>query len=264
MVTVAAIQHDIWWEQPAMNFERLAPRIAAAAGSGARLVVLTEMFSTGFSMHTDATAEPLDGPSTTFLIEQAARTGAWVGGTLPALHDGFDRPHNTFTLAGPDGQVHRYSKIHPFTYSGEHEHFASGQELLTVDVGSLRVTMFVCYDLRFADEFWTTALNTDVYLIPANWPESRRTHWQALLRARAIENQAYVVGCNRVGTGGKLSYVGDSAIIDPYGRVLAEAAHTESTLYAEVDPLVVRETRERYPFLQDRRHDQLLPSERQP
>ena len=111
------------------------------------------------------------------------------------------RPYNSFVLAGPDGTVHRYRKIHPFTYGGEDKHVRPGDELVTVEIGGLRVSPFVCYDLRFADEFWQRAAQTDVYLVPANWPASRRLHWQTLLQARAIENQAYVVGCNRVGDG---------------------------------------------------------------
>jgi predicted amidohydrolase len=252
-VRIAAIQHDIVWEDPSANFERLAPMIAVAAGGGARLVLLTEMYSTGFSMDTDKTAEPVDGPSTRFLVDRATEHGIWVGGSLPERSTGMQRPFNQFVLAAPDGAVHRYAKIHPFTYSGEHEHFAAGGDFVTVDVEGIRTTLFVCYDLRFADEFWATAATTDLYLVPANWPDTRRHHWTALLRARAIENQAYVVGCNRVGSGGKLEYVGDSQVIDPMGEVRASAARDETILFADIDPAFVRATRERFPFQRDRR-----------
>jgi predicted amidohydrolase len=253
MIRVAAIQHDIVWETPEANFDRLGPWVAAAAGAGARLVVLTEMYSTGFSMRTDVTAEPPGGPSTGFLVEQAKEHGVWLCGSLPERVDEGALAANTSVLAGPDGQLHRYRKIHPFTYSGEHEHFGPGDEFVTVDVEGVRVTLFVCYDLRFADEFWATAARTDCYLVPANWPDTRRAHWMTLLRARAIENQAYVVGCNRVGQGGKLSYVGDSRIVDPMGELLATATGGETMLLADVDPAVVADTRERFPFMQDRR-----------
>lgn len=251
---IAAIQHDIAWEDPAANFDRLAPRIAAAADAGARLVALTEMYATGFSMATDRTAEPLDGPSTTFLVEQAAATGAWVCGSVPArTTPDAARPHNVSVLAAPDGTVHRYAKIHPFTYGREDEHYAAGDRLVTVDVEGLRVSLFVCYDLRFADEFWAVAEDTDCYLVVANWPATRRLHWQALLQARAIENQAYVVGVNRVGEGGGLAYAGDSRIVDPLGELLATAAVGETTLLADVDPARVAEVRATFPFLRDRR-----------
>ena len=117
----------------------------------------------------------------------------------------------------------------------------------------LRVSLFVCYDLRFADEFWQLALDTDVYLVPANWPAKRRLHWQSLLQARAIENQAYVVGVNRVGDGGGLAYSGDSRIVDPLGELLVTAAETETILLADVSAARVADTRDHFRFLQDRR-----------
>ena len=250
---VAAIQHDIVWENPSANFERLTPMIAAAAAGGARMVVLTEMYSTGFSMNTAVTAEPVGGPSTEFLQMQAKQHDLWIGGSIAERDDHAELPFNTFVLAGPGGEVDRYRKIHPFTYSGEHEHFGAGESFITVEVEGVRVTPLICYDLRFADEFWATATHTDCYVVSANWPDTRRHHWMALLHARAIENQAYVVGCNRVGDGGKLHYTGDSRIIDPMGEVLAAASVGETILSAEVDAPVVAETRERFPFLQDRR-----------
>jgi omega-amidase len=252
---VAAIQHDIVWEDPAANFAHLAPLIEKAAAADARLVVLTEMCTTGFSMHTDRIAEPIDGPSASFLGAQARAQGVWVGGSVPEVQPGDDRPANTFVLAAPDGAVHRYAKIHPFTFGGEHEKYAAGHERVTVDVDGVRCSLFVCYDLRFADEFWALAPDTDCYLVVANWPAPRRDHWRTLLRARAIENQAYVVGVNRVGEGGRLEYVGDSAVVGPFGEVVAEAGEggTEQTLLADVDPVVVATTRAEYPFLPDRR-----------
>ena len=251
---VAAIQHDIVWEDPSANFARLAPLVAQAADEGARLAVLTEMFSTGFSMHTDRIAEAVDGPSTAFLVEQAAQRSLWVGGSVPERAAGGDKPANTFVLAAPDGAVHRYRKIHPFTYSGEHERYDAGDTFATVDVEGVRCSLFVCYDLRFADEFWALAHDTDCYLVPANWPASRREHWRTLLRARAIENLAYVVGVNRVGSGERLEYVGDSAIVDPVGETLADGDGAgETVLVADVDPAHVAATRTRFPFLPDRR-----------
>ncbi len=120
-------------------------------------MLLTETFSTGFSVDTDGFAEPEDGPSAGFLREQAAAHGAWVCGSCPEVPAGAGedrRPHNSFVLAGPDGTVHRYRKIHPFTYGGEDKYVRSGDALLTIDIDGIRVSPFVCYDLRFADEFW--------------------------------------------------------------------------------------------------------------
>jgi predicted amidohydrolase len=250
---IAAVQHDIVWEDREANFERLAPRVAAAVAAGAGLVLLSETFSTGFSM-TPGIGEPEGGPSARFLADQAAAHGVWVGGTCPEVADDGELPYNSFVLAGPAGQVHRYRKLHPFTHAGEHERFRAGREPVTLTIGDLRVTPFVCYDLRFADVFWRAAPDTDVYLVPANWPSPRRHHWQTLLAARAIENQAYVVGCNRVGTAGDgTEHVGDSRIINPMGELLASAAAVETLVLADVDPGEVAATRDRLRFLPDRR-----------
>jgi predicted amidohydrolase len=125
---------------------------------------------------------------------------------------------------------------------------------VTVIIGGLRITPFVCYDLRFADVFWAAAAETDVYLVTANWPAARREHRTTLLRARAIENQAYVVGCNRVGTAGDgTAHAGDSRIVDPMGEVLASASGTETLVIADVDAAEVAATRDRLRFLADRR-----------
>ncbi len=184
---------------------------------------------------------------------QAKEHGVWVCGSIAVTEDEDELPHNTLVIAGPDGDTHRYRKIHPFTYGGERDHFAAGSEHVTIDIEGVCTTLFVCYDLRFADEFWSTAPGTDLYVVVANWPEARRDHWTTLLRARAIENQAYVLGCNRVGEGGSLTYTGDSRIIDPMGEVVAGAARQETILLADVSPAVVSDTRERLPFLPDRR-----------
>ena len=253
---VGVVQHDIAWEQPAETFARLEGPIAAAAGGGAQLVVLSEMFGPGFSMAAERIAEPYDGPSARFLITQATTLGVWVCGSVPEHRPNASegaRPANTLILASPDGTTQRYRKIHPFTYAGEHDHYEAGTEFLTVEVGGARISFFVCYDLRFADEFWAVAPQTDAYVVVANWPESRRLPWQALLQARAIENQAYVVGCNRVGEGGGLAYCGDSRVVDPLGEVLTSAARIETVLFADIVPAHVADVRARFPFLQDRR-----------
>lgn len=165
--------------------------------------------------------------SCTFLVEAATRHQIWICASVPTRwEDGV--AYNTLVLAGPAGELHRYKKIHPFTYSTEPDNYGSGSEFLTVNIDGVRVTFFVCYDLRFADEFWSTAADTDAYVVPANWPERRRVHWRALLHARAIENQAYIIGVNRVGTGDGLPYSGDSMIVDPWGEILVSAAATEA------------------------------------
>lgn len=249
---IAAVQHDIVWEDRATTLAHVESVLGAV---DADLIVLPEVFAVGFTMNTRLVGEAPDGPTTQWLVDQAARRHAWIGGSIPVVLDGADRPSNVFTLVARDGAVHRYAKRHPFSYAGEDAHYAPGGARLTVDVDGVRVSPFVCYDLRFADAMWPLAAATDVYLVVASWPAARRAHWRTLLAARAIENQAYVVGVNRVGAGGGLDYAGDSCIVDPLGEVLVSAAGVETVLVADVDPAVVAKVRADLPFLADRRDD---------
>lgn len=225
--------------------------IAEAAEAGATFVVLSEMFATGFTMDADAIVQPMDGPSVEFLRSTAAKYGIWLAGSL-AIREG-DVALNRFIAASPSGELTTYDKRHPFTYAGEHHSFGRGDTYTTFEIDELRITPFVCYDLRFGDEFWAFGPMTDAFVIVANWPEQRREHWKTLLRARAIENQCYVIGVNRVGTADGLTYSGDSAIIDPFGVVLDEAEYEQRVLSAEVTLGEINRIRERFPFLQDRR-----------
>jgi predicted amidohydrolase len=177
----------------------------------------------------------------------------WVCGSVAERPAGAAQPYNQLVVASPAGEVQRYAKVHPFSYGREHEHYAAGESSLTLTVEGVRVTPLVCYDLRFAYAFWDVAVGTDCYVVVANWPAARRTHWQVLLRARAIENQAYVVGVNRVGHGGKLDYAGDSVVFDPFGEPVAIAGDGEQLVCADVDAAVVATTRAEFPFLADRR-----------
>lgn len=250
---VAAIQHDIVWADRAANFAHLESLISSATKNGATFVVLSEMFSTGFVVDDDSIAEDEGGPSSQFLVEMATRYQLSIAGSCPERTIDDPRPFNSLVVASPDGLTTRYRKIHPFTYGNEHLHFRPGTAHVSTSVDGVRVALSVCYDLRFADEYWVQAPSTDLFIVPANWPTSRREHWMSLLRARAIENQAYVIGCNRVGTGGKLHYSGDSMIIDPLGTVLAQGDDTESIIYADIDASEVARVRAQFPFMQDRR-----------
>lgn len=250
---IAAIQHDIVWKDAAATHDHVDPLIELAARSGASLIVLSEMFSTGFSTVAADIAQAEDGPTTEFVRQRAASHGVWITGSIAVVDGATGEARNRFTAAGPDGQLVTYDKRHPFTYAGEHLEFVPGDDLVSFGVEGLRVTPFVCYDLRFADDFWARGPDTDLFLVVANWPAARRRHWSSLLVARAIENQCFVAGVNRVGTADGLDYTGDSAIIDPLGEVLVSAAGVETVLVADVDAGVVAGVRSRFPFLQDRR-----------
>jgi predicted amidohydrolase len=252
-LAVALVQHDIAWEDRDTTLGHVEPLVRDAVANGAGLVLLPELFAVGFSMATDRVAEPVGGPTSAWLGALAVELGAWIGGSVPERPAADQRPANTFVLAGPDGDAHRYAKVHPFSYGGEDRHYAAGDATTTVDVGPLRVSPAVCYDLRFADQFWSQAAGTDCYAVVANWPAARAGHWRALLVARAIENQAWVLGVNRVGPSGDgLDHAGGSIVVDPSGEVVAEAGDGPTVLAATIDAARVRDVRARYPFLADR------------
>lgn len=264
---VTGIQCDLVWEDASANRSRLRPRIEAAAAAGAALVVLPEMWPSGFSMATDRVAEPEGGASERFLVEMARATGAAVGGSIAQVPGGGGgrpsppvsaggRPRNVFVLATAAGAVHRYAKIHPFSYGAESQHYDAGTDVVTAEVGGVRVTPLICYDLRFPELFAAVAGRTDLFLVVANWPEARALHFTALLQARAIETQAFVLGVNRVGSGGGLVYTGGSRLVSPLG-VLVDAADpaapAERDVSGDVDAAEVAAVRGKFPFLADRR-----------
>jgi predicted amidohydrolase len=255
-VRVAGVQLDLVWEAPAENLRRADLQVGRAAAEGAQLVVLPEMFATGFSMRAEAMAaheaEVFEG-----LRAMARRHHVWlVAGFADA---GPGRPRNAATLLDPSGREHaRYHKLHPFSLAREHEHFDAGDGLPVVTVTAedgtrLRVTTLICYDLRFPEPFRAVAEGTDLFVVIANWPEPRREAWRALLRARAIENQCFVLGVNRVGAGDGLVYRGDSALLDPFGETLAEASGIEARISGTVGGEAVAAARARFGFLADRR-----------
>lgn len=253
---ITALQHDIVWEDRDATLSHLEPLLARAVAARPDLVLLTEMFPTGFSMRTHLTAERSDGPTMRWLESQARTHDTLIAGSLALLpEDGADGalPTNAMVVMGPAGLLARYDKIHPFSYAGEHERFRAGEESVTLEIAGTRVGLSVCYDLRFADLYWNRDPAVDVEVVVANWPAARRHHWRALLDARAIENQCFVVGVNRVGNGGGLDYAGDSRVVDPLGEVVVGAAAQEMALDVEVDPAAVAAVRERFPFRADRR-----------
>ena len=250
---IALLQMDLAWEDVEENHLRARRRLEEARAEGARLALLPEMFSTGFSMKAKRIAQASGGPSETFLRDAARELSLWILASVPEA--GEPRPRNMALLASPDGTVTRYAKIHPFTFGGEDRVYTGGDRVVTAEVEGVHVTPFVCYDLRFPEPFRLAAADTDLFAVVANWPEARRDAWRTLLRARAIENLCYVAGVNRTGEGGGLRYSGDSALISPWGEVLVEdeGSEKEQVLIGDVDPATVREVRESFPALSDRR-----------
>ena len=214
---VTLIQADLAWQDPATNRRNLAAHFRGLAGH-TDLIVLPEMFTTGFSMAADSLAETMAGATVGWLREEAAAIGCAITGSLIVEENG--RHYNRLVWATPDGNLAHYDKRHLFRMAREQEHYAAGNRRLVVELKGWRLCPLVCYDLRFP--VWSRSRGDyDVLLYVANWPSRRRAAWSALLRARAIENVCYVVGVNRVGKDGNgASYSGDSVALDFLGQVL--------------------------------------------
>jgi predicted amidohydrolase len=251
---IAGIQLDIAWEDKVANHAKVRGLVAAAKLPKGSLVLLPEMFATGFSMNVAGIAEAPGGMTEAFLASLAMEHGFYVaGGVVVRAPDG--RGLNQSLTMGPDGAVvARYSKIHPFSYAGETDHYAAGTETLTYAWAGASVAPFVCYDLRFPEIFRNaTKKGAHLLTVIANWPEPREAHWLALLKARAIENQAFVIGVNRCGKDPKLAYSGRGQVIDPRGNVLADGGNGEGVFGADLDLPSLLQYRKDFPALQDMR-----------
>jgi omega-amidase len=250
---VSLVQASLHWHDPAANLAQLAEMLASALpGAGLTdLIVLPEMFTTGFSMEAAAQAEPYPGPTLGWMQAQAARYDAVVTGSV-LTRDG-DTYYNRLLWVRPDGTHSTYDKRHLFRLAGEHEVYAPGTDRLLEEWRGWRIRPLICYDLRFP--VWSRNSSRDPYdllLYVANWPQVRAEIWQTLLRARAIENMAYTVGVNRVGTDGLgQDYSGQSALLGLHGDYLAQAGNLQTVLTHTLQAAPLRELRERLPFLLD-------------
>jgi predicted amidohydrolase len=207
------------------------------------------MFSTGFCTQPEGIAESCDSDTLKWMKRKAAEIDAAIAGSIAVEQDG--KYYNRFYFVKPDGSVTYYDKKHLFTYGGEHLRFTAGDERVVVEWRGVRILLEVCYDLRFP--IWARNRGDyDMILYVASWPTPRVAAWSSLLVARAIENQCYVAGVNRVGTDPACEYCGGSVIIDPYGRTIASCAdNTECEATAEVDMEALEAFREKFPVLKD-------------
>jgi omega-amidase len=277
------IQLDIAWEDPEANRAKVRALLGASPPPRGSLVALPEMFSTGFSMNVQRIAEDEIGATHRFLRETAKQYGVYlVGGLVTrAGRGGAGKGRNEAVVADPDGKIiARYQKIHPYAPGGEAEHYQAGKTIELFDwrdslaretgadasanvdadasadlrANPPRVAPLICYDLRFPELFRDAMLKSaKVFVVIASWPSPRVEHWVTLLRARAIENQAYVLGVNRCGSDPFLPYPGRSLIVDFRGEVLADAGDRESVIAAPVDPAALDAYRAQLPFLADAR-----------
>jgi len=229
--------------------------LSEAAPENGSLVVLPEMFATGFSLNAEAIAEAAGGETEQFLSQTAKEFGVQIiGGAAVRGRDA--RARNKALIFSPTGElVAFYAKMQPFSPGGEAEHYTAGERPVTFRWGDCVVSPFVCYDLRFPEIFREAAAahKPELFVVIASWPDARIRHWTALLKARAIENQAYVVGVNRVGKDPYYTYSGRSAIVDPQGEAVADGGDNAGSIRAKLDLAALRKYREGLRFLDDMR-----------
>ena len=249
---VYCCQHDIVWENREENFCRVEGLLDKVELEQRSLILLPEMFSSGFSLNVPMIAEGEDGPVRAFLSDIARRKGVFVmGGVVSRGHQG--RGRNEAVVVSPEGiQLACYRKLQLFTPGGESAHYESGTETIIFEWGGVLVAPFICYDLRFPERQRVAAKKRPhLMTFIASWPNARLSHWVKLLQARAIENQCYVAGVNRIGSDPQLHYSGRSMIVNPLGEVIVDAADRECVIGAELDLETMRQYREQMSFLDD-------------
>lgn len=245
---ISLIQADLAWEDTQANLDYFDQKIQALDPTD--LIILPEMFSSGFSMNPQVVAQTMDGKAVEWMRKKATETEAVITGSL-AIKEG-DQYYNRLIWMFPNGSFKTYDKKHLFTMAKEQLSYTAGEEKLLIDYKGWKIFPLICYDLRFP--IWNRNLQDyDLAIYVANWPAKRAPHWKALTLARAIENQAYLIAVNRVGTDGKgFYYSGDSRVIDPAGTILFEKADKEASFQISLSKTELMDIRKRLPFLQDR------------
>ncbi len=251
-LTCTLIQTDLEWEDPAANRSILAQKIRAIPDK-AELVILPEMFSTGFSMQAARLAETMEGETVQWMKLLAAERKIILTGSVIIAEN--NHYYNRLLWVLPNGQIGHYDKRHRFAYAGEDAAYTAGNRRMIARVNGWRIHLQVCYDLRFpvwARQQMKDAPEYDILLYVANWPERRIHAWKSLLTARAIENQCYVIGVNRVGNdGNNIYYSGDSMVIDPLGQIIYQKTGEEDIHTIQLDPALLEKVRQQFPFWKD-------------
>jgi len=254
---IIGIQIDSAWENKAASHDKVLSLLDRAKPPAGALVVLPEMFATGFSMNVasihDEARETQD-----FLSRTAAQRGVYLMGGVVTKDETTGRGRNEAVVYSPEGgEVARYCKMQPFTLGGESEHYVAGERVCLFECEEFTVAPFICYDLRFPERFRAaTARGANLIVVIASWPAVRDDHWVTLLKARAIENLSYVVGVNRCGQDPKHYHSGRSVIYDPHGRAMAEAGSEEGWIDARIELQPLLDWRRSFPALDDMRLNQ--------
>lgn len=246
---VSLIQASLNWELKEDNLRAFTNKITPLRGN-TDLVVLPEMFTTGFSMNAEALAEPMEGETLEWLKEQAQLLDAAITGSYIVEDNG--AYFNRLLFVFPDGSYHHYDKRHLFTLAKEHHTYQAGQDKLIVEWKGWKICPLICYDLRFP--VWSrNSEDYDLLIYVANWPETRAEHWKTLLKARAIENQCFTIGVNRVGKDENgLAYSGDTTLLDYYGKVIHQCSTVESTFTTALSKSALKHYQSKLNFLPDR------------
>lgn len=252
-LTITTIQSNLIWEEKSANLRLLEQKIIGIEEK-TEIVVLPEMFSTGFSMKPEMLAETMDGETVEWMKRVSRENSIVLTGSIIIKEDG--NYFNRLIWMLPNGQYGRYDKRHLFAFGEEDKHYSPGSKRLIASVKGWKINLLVCYDLRFP--VWARQKKSeagaeyDVLIYVANWPERRSHAWKTLLCARAIENQCYVVGVNRVGTDAKnILYSGNSLVIDPLGQVLYHMADEEDVNTITLQKEMLEDVRSKFPFWKD-------------
>jgi predicted amidohydrolase len=254
---LALIQMELAEADPPQNTEKAISFMDKASKEGADLIILPELWPIGFApLHLNDVAEAPNGPSVNIVRDWTKDKGCFVlAGSIPELTP--EGIYNKSYLFGPKGQVlGEYSKLHLFDLMGEKDTFVAGDKIMTANVKGFTVGVMICYDLRFPELAREYALNgVDLLLVPALWPDARIGHWDIILRARAIENQLFVAGCNGVGNMTDLYFPGQSMIVNPYGNSINEPDNRESLIIRDINSNEIKKVRDLVKYVDDRRDD---------
>jgi len=246
---IALVQYSPAWEDKESNKKKILTLLQDL--KEVELFIFPEMTLTGFTMKSKEMSETIQGESFRFFSSIAKEKAANIFAGI--IERRKNRTYNTLIHLKPDGNLLKlYRKVHPFSYSGENEHYNAGAKPAMTRIRRWKIGLTICYDLRFP-ELYRKYGKKRVHLIVniANWPDTRIEHWRTLLKARAIENQCYIAGVNRVGKDPKLNYVGFSSVFDPMGREIVAVGSDEKVIVVDLEKNYVNEVREKFPFLDD-------------
>jgi omega-amidase len=249
---ITVFQGYLFWENTDKNLQNISLRLSAIREK-TDLIILPEMFTTGFTMNAEKLAEPMEGKTMQWMHQTAIKYGCVVTGSLIIKENG--RYYNRLIWMRPDGTHNHYNKRHLFALGKEHDTYTAGDERIIVELKGWKICPVICYDLRFPVWLRNVDAEYDLLIIVANWPERRALHWRTLIPARAVENQAYVIGVNRVGhDGNEVYHSGDSSCIDPNGKVIYYKRDEEDMYTFSIVANELELTRRAMPFLKDADH----------